>query len=102
MVIEVEVGEVYCHELSIFCGYDTVEQDFGYQHLCCRCCHVPRVVDSIPANSKPCSVYFCFFGLLIAYTLSILYVLHSVLVNFVSMDEEYCVGALDLFTNSLR
>ena len=34
---EVKVGYVNCNEPGSYCGYNAVEENFCYEHICCGC-----------------------------------------------------------------
>jgi hypothetical protein len=75
--VEIKIFYVDGHELDVFCGDDTVEEDFDSEHVCCGRAVVAREVDSIASDCEANALRVILFWAKISHKASICYVLPS-------------------------
>ncbi len=76
-------------------GYHTVEEELGNQHLCCWCCHLVWVIDTIASNCEAGAVLLGLFWWCVAHKLSVRNIASLLLGHLQFADEFYCVGFFD-------
>ena len=89
---KVEVWYVYRHESGAFCGYDAVEEDFGYQHISRGCGYFAWVVYLVCADCESHRVLLFFLWSHAADELPVCHVFLAFFWNVLSSDECGCVG----------
>ena len=99
--VEIEIRYVHHHEFRFPCGYDTVQEDFGIQHVCSWCGDFTRVIDFVATNNKSRSVWFLLFRVHGTYERAISDIAPTICGHSRFGDELDGVGTFDPATNSV-
>ena len=75
--IEIKIFYVDGHALCIFCGDNTVKEDFDSDHVYCGCDAVAREVDSIASDCQANAIQVIFSWAKISHNAAVSYVLPS-------------------------
>ena len=89
---EVKVGYIDRHEHGSFCRDDSIEEDFGDEHIYRGSGHFTWVVYFVPAYGESCSVLFFFLWLYIAHELPVGYIFSLIVWYLLSCYERDCVS----------
>ena len=99
--IQVEIFDVNCNVADFFGGGCTVEVKLDGDQTGGLCATVSGEIKYVAASSQSCSVGVVLFGMVAHYDVSVRDISPVIGGDLIFVNEEYCVGTLDLYSHAL-